>query len=415
MSEHILLVCTVGGSPEPISTSLIHWEPDRILFVPSRLTAEQLDSVLEIAGKSFPHPLQPGMYEVMPVDDPQDFTECVGRMRLLAREAEAWLARGEEFRVIVDFTGGTKCMSAALVLVMHTLPCRFSYVGGTERTKDGVGIVVCGHEQIVHAQNPWNTLGMGAVAEAIVLFNEREFTAAERTLDAVLRGMDEPSLKRSISALMNLARGYSLWDRFQHGKAASALEKVVAGANDLAALFGEKQWSRLDVQIREHRRALEALAQSQGACGDLVTDLITNAQRRAEEGRFDDAVARLYRAIEACAQACLMATYKIDAGDLDVNRLSDALKGKWQQQHKLALQDAYELLNDLGDELGVRFIGLGLKGPKSSLSSRNQSILAHGFSSVGEKVYQNLLKSALELSNSSPDTLPQFPVLPKLL
>src|SRR5690606_2247321 len=96
----------------------------------------------------------------------------------LTGDVESWVKRGEECRVVVDFTGGTKCMSAAVSLQASRWPCEFSYIGGAQRTKDGVGIVESGHERVVHQANPWDALGYRAVEEFIVLFDQRAFLAA---------------------------------------------------------------------------------------------------------------------------------------------------------------------------------------------------------------------------------------------
>ncbi len=44
--NHFLLICTVGGTPEPLVRTLLHWQPQRVLFVPSEQTRVQVDAVL---------------------------------------------------------------------------------------------------------------------------------------------------------------------------------------------------------------------------------------------------------------------------------------------------------------------------------------------------------------------------------
>ena len=51
-------------------------------------------------------------------------------------------------------------MSAAFGIQASRWPCMFSYVGGNERTKDGLGIVVSGSEKVFHQTNPWDSLGL---------------------------------------------------------------------------------------------------------------------------------------------------------------------------------------------------------------------------------------------------------------
>ena len=81
---------------------------------------------------------------------------------------------------------------------------------------------------------------------------------------------------------------------------------------------------------------------------------------------------------------------------------------------KLGLQDDFVLLRALQDPLGDEFNKLGLDGPESPLASRNQSILAHGFSPVSEKTCKNLdtkLRSLLGFCEIPLDRIPRFPQL----
>ncbi|MGH7227535.1 MAG: hypothetical protein ACRELF_30350, partial [Gemmataceae bacterium] len=176
-SPHSLLICTVGGSPEPIVAALKHWQPSRVRFVPTPETRDQVaDRILPLAAAE-DFPLDAGRYDILELPDGQDLARCVDRLRELTPDVEGWLARGDDFQVVVDFTGGTKCMSAALALQAHRWRCRFSYIGGQERTKDGVGVVVSGKEQVLHMHNPWDALGYQAVEEATTLFDQRAFAA----------------------------------------------------------------------------------------------------------------------------------------------------------------------------------------------------------------------------------------------
>ncbi|OQX91368.1 MAG: hypothetical protein B6D58_08485, partial [candidate division Zixibacteria bacterium 4484_95] len=52
--------------------------------------------------------------------------------------------------IVIDLTGGTKQMSAALALAATEQGLKVSYVGGEERTKDGLGTVVSGTEKIYY-------------------------------------------------------------------------------------------------------------------------------------------------------------------------------------------------------------------------------------------------------------------------
>jgi len=119
--RHHLLICTVGGTPEPIIATIRHWKPARVQFIASEGTRKDAGAVAEV-----PDLLQPGSWDMMVLADAQDFSDCVRRMRSLDEQVTAWRQKGPAYDVIADFTGGTKCMSAALSLVSRRWPCASS-------------------------------------------------------------------------------------------------------------------------------------------------------------------------------------------------------------------------------------------------------------------------------------------------
>jgi hypothetical protein len=93
------------------------------------------------------------------------------------------------------------------------------------------------------------------------------------------------------------------------------------------------------------------------------------------------------------------------------------LRNQWASRAEegnifLGLQDAYTLLNALGDHLGQQFMKLQLHDRnRSPLTARNQSILAHGFECVSDAVFEHLWTASLSLSGSTDGDLPSFPRL----
>lgn len=411
-NKHHLLICTVGGASEPIVATLRHWEPARVLLVHSADTKVSADSVTQEPGF-----LQPGSWDLMELHDAQDFGECVRQMQSLDEQVSAWQRKGAEYGIVVDFTGGTKCMSAALAVVSRRWPCAFSYVGGTERTKGGTGIVVPGKEQTLVAQNPWNALGYQAIEDGCLLFDQRAFDSAAKLLDTARRAADEDAVKRLLSTWHQLCEGYGLWDRFQHNDAAQRITNVLKNATDVQAMLGATRSDSVVRRIKQHRETLQTLAQ-QPLSRAMVADLISNAGRRKHEGRYDDGVARLYRAIEATAQLALAEGHGIPStDDVTLDCIPEALRGRWAPRAEdgkllLGLQDAFLLLDALGDPVGNAFKELGLHDPqRSPLTARNQSILAHGFRPVGCAVFERLWTAAMQLGGFNEEDLPVFPRL----
>ena len=140
-----------------------------------------------------------------------------------------------------------------------------------------------------------------------------------------------------------------------------------------------------------------------------------------EQGRFDDAVARLYRAIEALAQFRLAAEYSVpDTKAVALQQVPEPLRSEWMSCARdgvlmLGLQDAYSLLGAYADELATVFQAVGFDDRKKSpLASRNQSILAHGFQPVGEKTYRRIWDGAMQLAGQLEIFAASLPIFPQI-
>jgi CRISPR-associated protein (TIGR02710 family) len=427
-----LYICTVGGSPEPIVAALSAQRPDRVVFVVSPDSRGQTEQIRDRLDP----PLAAGAWAVTEVGDPQDLSVCVQAMReQLEPEVAAWWARGPDHEVAVDFTGGTKCMSAAVALVAR--PWRrlhFVYVGGSRRTNDGLGVVVSGSERVLMDRNPWDSLGYQAVEDAVVLFDQRAPRAAAQLLGRARTAANEPSVRRELATLEQCFGAYAEWDAFRHAAARQGLVDARKNANDLRHLFGGPRAGQLLAEIEGHLAFLAGFGESETPAPALVWDLLANALRRAETGAFDDAVARLYRAVEALGQVALAQEYGIDASAVPAERLSPALRQALAAPeppvvepaatadgrakgvptatgYKLGLQQVYALLAAWGHPLGQRFKEQGLDSDRSPLATRNRSILAHGFAPVTRETYTALKERVFALAGltAEDDRLPRFP------
>lgn len=421
-SSTTLLVATVGGAEEPLVKSIQHWRPTRILFAHSPETIQTIPKIVQRLRDDHGFDLDPGRYDYHLVEQPERLSDCMNALGLLESRVHDWLRRGSGFSVVADFTGGTKCMSAALVFQARRWSCRLSYVGGFQRHKDGVGIVVSGAERVVQSYHPSDDLGLLAWDDFATLFNEHHYGAAADLADRTRKRSNVvPSRKRWFAALHALARAYHEWDAFRHQDASKTLADLPGFENDLNTLLDRDSATRLLHRVDQHRRFLNDLLDSAPVSRALILDLVANAQRCGEQGRHDDATARLYRAIEAIAQLRLQNAHQIDTSAVPRESIPERLRTRLALRAddgalKLGLQDAYALLEALDDDLGRRFRELALSDPeKSPLSARNQSILAHGFMPVGAKVANRLRKAALELLNARESDLPDFPKLRQTL
>lgn len=132
-----LLILSLGGSPAPAVFSIKRQHPRQVVFFVSEQSAALIDEVLTAAAFD-------GKVIRTVVPDPEDLPHCFR----LAEELVKGIGTSRWPTAVVDLTGGTKVMVAALAMAAHGKIEQFSYVGGSVRTKKGLGLVGEGHETL---------------------------------------------------------------------------------------------------------------------------------------------------------------------------------------------------------------------------------------------------------------------------
>ncbi|HXF69997.1 MAG TPA: TIGR02710 family CRISPR-associated CARF protein [Thermoflexus sp.] len=412
-----ILALTVGGSCAPLVTAIREYQPDRVCFF---ATAGPRGSRITVDGPGSPcrqatgeeHPsiviqtgLSPDRYEVVELEDPDDlpalFEVCMAKLRDLRQKYP-------DAQCIADYTGGSKSMSLALALAALECGWELSLVRGQrpDLVKVADGTELAGLVNIAQVR------AHQQMEEARRLFNAYAYTSAQAILESIVRSAPLPrKLEQRIQTWVVLCRGFDAWDRFDHQRAFQILQTVQSHV--------VPQW-----------RFLKRLVGQDRPSGyEPVLDLIRNAERRAAQGRYDDAVARLYRALELLAQIRLRIVHQIDTGDVKPELLPLEIRPRYENRQKmqaalgrdrtlkLGLWEAYELLVDLDDPVGQ--VIKEQEGPlRDVLSRRNQSILAHGTSPIREEEYRRiheivvgLIEAGLKAINVQVEA-PQFPELP---
>lgn len=410
-----ILVLTVGGSCAPLVTAIRSYRPDLVCFIasagpkgsrvtvdgpgrPCRSGTEDAPSIVAQTG------LSPEQYRVVELSDPDAFTEvyatCWQTLRSLKEEFP-------DARHIADYTGGSKTMTAGLVLAALECGWQLSLVRGQRpdlvRVADGT--------ELAGLVNAWDVRARQLMEEARRLFNDYAYASAGALLESLVRQAPLPAdLDRTIRDWIAYCRGFDAWDRFDHARAAYLLSTVPGEA---------VPWP-----------FLSALAGRTRATGyEAVLDLVRNAERRAARGRYDDAVARLYRACELLAQERLRRREPpLDSSNLDLESLPEHLRPRyermrelnemrgWGPEVKLGLMEDYMLLADLDDPLGRVFAPLKER-LREALRKRNHSILAHGGEPLDQAGYQEIRAVVGELIEEGLKALgvridaPQFPIL----
>ncbi|GIV10289.1 MAG: TIGR02710 family CRISPR-associated protein [Fimbriimonadales bacterium] len=411
MHDTVLLL-TVGGSCEPVVNAIRQTNPTFVYFICSS-GPKGSEVVVDGAGKPCKerdkedqpsivqqNHLTPDQYEKVLLDDPDDLDSCFERIDSLSQQINQ---RFPNARVIANYTGGSKTMSVALAIVA----CQKQWDLQVNR---GVRVdlvkVRAGTDAPARVQNIKILLNQYR-QQARFCLDRYDYAGAELLLAQALQLNLSSGDQESLNKLRNYCKAFEHWDRFDYATAADLLE----------SLRGKLAGKYLPA-LRKLR--METLSES-GYW--RVYDLLMNAERRAAQKRYDDAVARLYRAMEMLAQTRLTQAHQIDASDVDINRLPEHLREQYANRTvesngkvQLALTRSYTLLSELGDSVGTLY-----KQKESqvldAIRKRNYSYLAHGTEPIGETVYNTVRDALTEfieqaiqaVSEAHPPRYPQLP------
>ncbi|MFQ5741009.1 MAG: TIGR02710 family CRISPR-associated CARF protein [Acidobacteriota bacterium] len=427
--NHSLLI-SVGGAASPVLFSIRHHRAERVIFFVSlnsrRLVSSQImPALLEDPGHLPDH-------EFVVTPNEQSLGESVFALLQEVPSALHKLGAGESsWPELVDYTAGTKAMSSALVLASSKHPCVVSYIGAPDpssRTKGGLGIVLDGRERLFLQENPWNKVAWLDARTAVNLFNRAQYGNGATLMKEVAGRVDEEPAHRLYAVLSQVFEGFHWWDVFDHKR---ALHHLRACREPLAYLTQTPQplfpaLKRFAQETREALQVLERIAPGQRSW-EMVHDLLGNARRRALlEGKFEDATARCYAAIEKGAQHCLLYKYGVDPGHAHPEQIPEPLRQDFVASYqssevgdngirtptlKFGLKRCLDLLVELEDPIGQRYSARE-KRVRSHLEQRNRSILAHGLQPIEAKHFRSLFEDALELLGIRESELPAFPLLP---
>jgi CRISPR-associated protein (TIGR02710 family) len=310
-----ILICTVGGSHQPIVSAITEQHPDYVIFIctgQDPATGQQ-GSVLQITGQgmcikanygdakpTLPSiPVQAGLqqeqYRVQSTladNLDQIYLDC-------SNAIQSALTDHPGAKLIADYTGGTKSMSAGLVMAV------------LEHQEIGLQLMIGSRSDLIKVQDGSQ---YSALANIEQLRFERllapyrqawtryAYSEAEAGLK-LIRPPHNTDLRGKYTRFRELSRAFAEWDNFNHDGAQQILLHYTKQLGPLAPQL--QSIALLNSKKPELREAAK------------LFDLYLNAQRRAAQGRYDDAIARVYRLIEWSAQWLLKVHCGIETANID--------------------------------------------------------------------------------------------------
>ena len=363
----------------PLRKSIATDAWDAVVLLPSTVTesyARRLREELDGVGIEI-HPLPPG-----DEDDPDQAYAHFDRV------LTAVLQETAPEQIEIDFTRGTKAMSAALVLAAtrRAIP-RLRYLVGP---RDRRGTVEAGSEKVRRIRTT-TVDGHRRLDLARTLLQKGDFAAVADVLpdaDGPRAGLYPDALIVASRTVRAAARFYAAWDRLDYASAAG-LDAGAPPTRDWSTVWptgAMRAWVR-DLECEPERSDHPAMA---ARLRRLVVDLLANGERRVRSGQHEDALVRAYRVLELIGQARLF-DHRLDSAALDPDH--DAVKDLQRKLEKKSdtpltsgpggkLQagrlHVARILKRCNDPLAPRLFEFD-KGSLLRPTLRNTSVLVHGF------------------------------------
>ena len=441
MENKIALILTIGLATEPSIKRINSLKPEIVYFIHSKKSKENALFIIEETGIS--------NYLFKELDDHESVDDSFIKSRECIKELKEL-----KYNVIGDFTVGTKPMVAGLVMACIEEKIDYLYLGESsdDAREDGMGPVKSGFEKTKDQENPYENYAINEFKRGKEFFDNYQFLAARENFSQAEEKLKYSDLKERSKLFIKIVDFYESWDKFndsikvesQYGKfediklndyLENEILKEIRSDEDLLKYFKEEMPNFYN-QLKRNKKFLDKKI---GASDDIsrnipyyLPDMLNNAKRRIDEGKYDDAVARLYRTLELIAQLRLNESRLIDKETLNrkksFNVLKDSVKQRANKKEEAELREkniakyksrdkfmnvdlgsSYALLNTLSRERTDDFSKSTQKIVKNFyrvqgvFQKRNTSILAHGLlpinKPIADQLYQLTLKHAILYSD----------------
>lgn len=393
MAKSIALFLTAGTTPEPLCEAIdkiseeAKGEALTVFLLYGRPFKNQHPDPFSVAQKVLEHAKSKGIsVRPMEIPEPEDLDICLG----VIREA---LAQASGFdKIIINYTGGTKAMSAAAVHSALTEPIagelEMHYVGGVVRDEHGRVL-----REAMKVRRAAKTATQERMNQILKELSQHRYELAAQIAQPLPDIGKSGFMKRATKAI-------SLWDSFAYEQALHELRQL---SQQALALLDDELIGALAETVRklikpstaivkelevlgELQQGKEAKAPSLEETALICADVLENAERCRKRGQFNEAVLRAYRALEVAVQGELLRC-NINPWQPDWSKVSEEAKMTLKEElgrlpDKLALSSGistWRLLSgkDLSEEERKCLLDLQ--------STRNRSVLEHGYQACDGK------------------------------
>lgn len=356
---------------------------------------------------------------------------------------QAYLTWGRPEKLYIDFTGGTKAMSAAAAMAAAMVDVQMVYIG-TDQYLPDFRKPYPGSECLYYIENPLTVFGDLEVERAMVLFDKENFSGAREKLEILKETIPDPQLRQQLSFIHLAAVLYEYWDALDFPNAWEAAKKLNRDLkrdcrlHKTYVMMDYRSQLKIQEEILEHLNEVSqmikekrsfAVLQNRECMVPLMFTMYSNACLREQQEKYDMATLLLYRLLEMVEQRRLalygLYVSKMDYGNIKFRAADQLVYNGWEPLKKrdwlkeevyriksnmfrndvgkylpdqVSLLEGFMILTALQDPIITVRNGSQLeklKRIRAMVFLRNNSIFAHG---LGPVSHNDFLKFKLFVS-----------------
>lgn len=344
------LILSVGTSYEPLVLDIQLLQPRRILFLHTENTEYILDKVTQYCKLGATRYIKEKVDGTNPLD-------------IYKKIKGAYLEWKMPEKLYIDFTGGTKAMSAAAAMAGAVINVQLIYIGTNDYLID-FRKPNPGTESLYYIANPMEIFGDLEIEKAFSLFDKYNYAGAKRKLELLKENVPDPDIRQQLTFVYDLALTYEHWDALEFSAAYKVIGKLTSELERDLRLNPEfvlmDFWPRLKKQeailknlnelsemIKEKKNM--KILKSHDSIVALMFTLFISAEVREKQEKYDMATLLLYRLLEMIEQKRL-AKYNLYVGQMNYREIQydfkrqPELKGLDSEEKMQRLKTAMALI-----------------------------------------------------------------------
>ena len=192
------MIVSVGTSYEPIVLSLQLFKPKKVLFLYTEESGKILSKIVNYCKMDPMDYVKRKIGETDPLSIYKEIKNC-------------YIAWKKPKKLYIDFTGGTKAMSAAVAMAGAVIDVQLVYVGTNDYLVD-FRKPNPGSETLYFITNPLAVFGDLEVEKAIALFGEYNYSGVKDSLQVLKENVPDPNIRQQMNFIYLLAQVYEAWD-----------------------------------------------------------------------------------------------------------------------------------------------------------------------------------------------------------